>query len=78
MVAGVPQGAIYSPVGNLTVSILTAAPDWLGETAGASGQTHDEGDSDAPSDGGDRVRYVALRSDRQPLAAGNLGVGQVS
>ena len=62
----------------LTVSVLDARLDWFGEAAGASGQTRDEGDGNASSDGGDRVRHVALRSDGQPLADGNLGVGQVS
>jgi hypothetical protein len=61
----------------LTVSVFAASLDWLGEAAGAPGQTGDEGDGDAPSEGGDRVRHVALRSDGQPLADGNLGVGQV-
>jgi hypothetical protein len=52
--------------------------DGFGEAAGAPGQTRDEGNGNAPSDGGDRVLHVALRSDGQPLADGNLGVGQVS
>ena len=63
---------------SLTVSVLAARLNWFGEAAGAPGQTHDEGDGNAPSEGGDRVLHVALRSDRQPLADGNLGVGQVS
>ena len=60
------------------MSLVVATLGWFGEAAGAPGQTPDEGDGNAPSDGGDRVLHVALRSDRQPLADGNLGVGQVS
>src|SRR3954454_10945370 len=63
---------------NLTVSLFITILGWFGEAAGASGQTRDEGDGNASSDGGDRVLHVALRSDGQPLADGNLGVGQVS
>ena len=76
-----PRGldrALFQRLSSLTVSLVVATLGWFGEATGAPGQTHDEGDGDASSDGGDRVLHVALRSDGQPLADGNLGVGQVS
>src|SRR3954454_24713854 len=73
-----PHQGVCGRHGTLTVSVRAARLGWFGEAAGASGQTRDEGDGNASSDGGDRVLHVALRSDGQPLADGNLGVGQVS